>query len=110
MSAFVLFSLSFHFSGTASFFPLTGEGEVDRAGELAFDCKSLDFDLDLERFLFFLGVLDLLLVGGGDWDFVLCLLAGLRFLLPGDRDRLLAGDLDFDRLRGDLRALLDLER
>lgn len=110
MSAFVLPSLSFPFSGTASFLPLTGEGEVDRAGELAFDCTSLDFDLDLERFLFFLGVLDLLLAGGGERDFVLCLLAGLLFLLPSDRDRLLAGDLDLERLRGDLRALRDRER
>lgn len=110
MSAFVLSSLSFPFSDTASFFPLTGEGEVDRAGELAFDCTSLDFDLDRERILFFLGVLDLLLAGTGERDFVLCLLAGLLFLLAGDRDRLLAGDLDLDLLRGDLRALRDLER
>lgn len=44
-------------------------------------------------------------------------LGGVRFLLPGDRDRLLTGDLDLDRRRvgGDLdlvrlRGLLDLER
>lgn len=110
MSAFVLCPLGFSFSGTASFFPLSGEGEVDRAGELAFDCASLDFDLDLEMFLVFLGVLDLLLARGGERDFVLCLFPGLLFLLPGDRDRLLAGDLDLDRRRGDLRALLDLDR
>lgn len=44
-------------------------------------------------------------------------LGGVRFLLPGERERLLTGDLDFDRRRvgGDLdlvrlRGLLDLER
>lgn len=111
MSAFVLFPLGFPFSDEATFFTLTGEGDADRAGELALDCASLDFDLDLEMFLVFLGVLDLLLAGGGERDFVRCLLpAGLLFLLPGDLERLLAGDLDLDRLRGDLRRLLDLER
>lgn len=108
MSASILCPLGFSFSGVFSFFPLAGEGEADRAGELALDCASLDFDLDLETFLAFLGVFDRLLAG--ERDFVRCLLPGLLFLLPGDRDRLLAGDLDFDRLRGDLRTLLDLER
>lgn len=44
-------------------------------------------------------------------------LGGVRFLLPGDRDRLLTGDLDLDRRRVGglldlvrLRGLLDLER
>lgn len=94
----------------ACFFTLTGEEDVDLAGELVFDSASLDLDLDLD--LFFLGVLDLLLAGGGERDFDRCFLTGLRFLLPGDRDRLLAGDLDLVRLRGDLdlRALLDLDR
>lgn len=109
MSACLL-SPSGFFSRTSSFFPLIGEGDADWAGELALDCTSLDFDLDLETFLFFLGVLDLLLAGGGERDFVRCLLPGLLFLLAGDRDRLRTGDLDFDRLRGDLRKLLDLER
>lgn len=97
MSASILCPLDFSFSGVFS-----------RAGELAWDCAPLDFDLDLETFLAFLGVFDLLLAG--ERDFVRCLLPGLLFLLPGDRDRLLAGDLDFERLRGDLRTLLDLER
>lgn len=108
MSACDLSPLGFSFTDTVSFFPLTGEGDVDRPGELALDCASLDLDLDLEIFLSFLGVLDFILTGGGERDFVRCLLPGLRFLLPGDRDRLLAGD--FDLLRGDLRTLLDLER
>lgn len=108
MSASILCPLGLSFSGVVSLFPLTGEGEADRAGELALDCASLDLDLDLEMFRAFLGVFDLLLAG--ERDFVRCLLPGLRFLLPGDRDRRLAGDLDLDRLRGDLRTLLDLER
>lgn len=70
MSAFVLSSLGFSFSGAASFLSLTGEGDVDRAGELGLDCASLDLDLDLEMFLVFLGVLDLLLASGGERDFV----------------------------------------
>lgn len=110
MSASVLSPLGFCICGTASFFALAGEGDTDRAGELALDCASLDLDLDLEIFLVFLGVLDLLLARGGERDFVRCLLTGLLFLLAGDRDRLLTGDRDFDRLRGDLRRLLDLER
>lgn len=89
-----------------------GEEDVDLAGELVLDCASLDLDLDFDRFPLFLGVLDLLRASGGERDFDRCLLTGLRFLLPGDRERLLAGDLDFVRLRGDLdlRALLDLVR
>lgn len=110
MSASVLSPLGLSVSGADSFFALTGEGDVDRAGELALDCASLDLDLDLEIFLVVLRCLDLLLTGGGERDFVRCLLPGLLFLLAGDLDRLLAGDLDFERLRGDLRRLLDLER
>lgn len=67
--------------------------------------------------------------GSGECDFDLCLrdnerdldlltdLSGERFLLAGDRDRLLTGDLDLDRrLVGGVldlvlwRGLLDLER
>lgn len=69
---------------------------MDLAGELLLDCASLDLDLDL--FPLFLGVLDFLLGGADDRDFDRCPLMGLRFLLPGDRDRLLAGDLDLDLL------------
>lgn len=67
--------------------------------------------------------------GGGERDFDRCLrdnerdlerlpdLGGERFLLPGDRERLLTGDRDVDRRRDGgvldlvrLRALRDLER
>lgn len=113
---------------------------MDLAGEELSDCPSLDSDLDLElgaaeRDLDFdllpllLGDLDLLLPGSGECDFDRCLrdnerdlerlpdLGGERFLLAGDRERLLTGDLDLDRRRGGgvldlvrLRGLLDLER
>lgn len=116
---------------------------MDLAGEELSDRPSLDTDLDLDLDLFkpaetdldfdllppFLGDLDLLLPGIGERDFDRCLrdnerdlerlpdLGGERFLLPGDRERLLAGDRDADRRRDGgvldlvrLRALLDLER
>lgn len=127
--------------GEADFFFLVGEDEVDLAGEELSDCLSLEQDLDFDLFkpaetdfdfdllpLFF-GDLDLLLPGSGECDFDLCLrdnerdldllpdLGGERFLLAGDRDRLLNGDLDLDRrLEGGvldlvlLWGLLDLER
>lgn len=116
---------------------------MDLAGEELSDRPSLDSDLDLDLDLFkpteadfdfdflplFLGDLDLVLPGSGECDFDRCLrdnerdlerlpdLGGERFLLIGDRERLLTGDRDVDRLRDGgvldlvrLRGLLDLER
>lgn len=105
---------------------------MDLAGEELSDLSSLDSDLDLDLDLFkpaetdldfdllplFLGDLDLLLTGSGECDFDRCLrdkerdlerlpdLGGERFLLAGERERLLTGDRDLLRFRG----LLDLER
>lgn len=114
---------------------------MDLAGEELSERPSLDSDLDLDLDLFkpgetdldfdlfplFLGDLDLFLPGSGDFD--QCLrdnerdldrladLGGERFLLAGDRERLLTGDRDLDRRREGgvldlvrLRGLLDLER
>lgn len=120
---------------------MTGEEDVDLAGEELSDRASLDSDLDLDLFKpaetdldfdllpFLLGDLDLLLPGSGERVFDRRLrdkerdlerfpdFGGERFLLAGDRDRLLTGDLDVDRRRGGgvldlvrLRGLLDLER
>lgn len=122
---------------------MRGEDDVDLAGEELSDRPSLDSDLDLDLDLFkpaetdldldllllFLGDLDLLFPGSGECDFDRCLrdnerdlerfpdLGGDRFLLAGDRERLLTGDLDLDRRREGgvldfvrLRGLLDLER
>lgn len=93
------------------------------------DLQSADSDLDFDLLPLFLGVLDLLLLGGGECDFNRCLRdnerdlerlldrGGERFLLAGERERLLTGDRDLDRrLEGGvldfvrLRGLLDLER
>lgn len=126
-------------SGGEDFFPLTGVEDTDLTEAELSDRPSLDADLDLDLDLFtpaetdldfdllplFLGDLDLLLLGFGDR----CLrnkerdlerlpdLGGVRFLLAGDRERLLTGDLDLDRRREGgvldlvrLRGLLDLER
>lgn len=122
---------------------LTGEGEVDLAGDELSDPSSLDADLDLDLDLFkpgeadfdfdllpfTLGDLDLVLPGGGERDFDRCLrdtepdlerfpdFGEERFLRLGDRECLLTGDRDEDRLRDGgvldlvrLRGLLDLER
>lgn len=114
---------------------------MDLAGEELSDRPSLDSDLDLDLFnpletdldfdllLLLRGDLDLLLPGIGECDFDRCLrdndrdlerlpdLGGERFLLAGDRERLLAGDRDVDLRREGgvldlvrLRGLLDLER
>lgn len=116
---------------------------MDLAGDELSECPSLDSDLDLDLDLdlfnsadadldfdlLFLGDLDLLLPGCGERVFDRCLLdnerdlerlpdlGGERFLLPGDRERLLTGDRDFDRRREGgvldlvrLRGVLDLER
>lgn len=127
--------------GEESVISLTGETDVDLAGEELSDCPSLDSDLDFDLFAptetdldfdllrLFLGDLDLFLPGSGEFDFDRFLrdnerdlerlpdLGGERFLLAGDRERLLTGDRDLDRRRGGgvldlvrLRGLLDLER
>lgn len=114
---------------------------MDLAGEEVSDWPSLDSDLDLDLFKsaeadldfdllpLFLGDLDLVLPGSGERDFERCRrdterdlerltdLGGERFLLAGDRERLLTGDREVDRLREGgvldlvrLRGLLDLER
>lgn len=119
-------------SGEEGFISLTGEEDVDLAGEELSDLSSLDSDLDLDLDLFkpaetdldfdllplFLGDLDLLLTGIGVCDFDRCLrdnerdlerlpdLGGDRFLLAGERERLLTGERDLLRFRG----VLDLER
>lgn len=125
------------------FFCLTGEEDKDLAGDELSEPPSLDSDLDLDLDLFtpaetdldldlrplFLGDLDLLLPGGGECDFDRCLrdnerdferlpdLGGERFLLAGERERLLAGDRDLDLRREGgvldlvlLRGLLVRER
>lgn len=93
------------------------------------DLQPADTDLDFDLLPLFLGDLDLLLIGCGECDFDRCLrdnerdldrlldLGGERFLLAGERERLLAGERDLDRrLEGGvldlvrLRGLLDLER
>lgn len=120
---------------------MAGEKDVDLAGEELSDRPSLDSDLDLDLFKpaetdldfdlrpLFLGDLDLLLTGSGECDFDRCLrdnerdlerlpdLGGERFLLAGDRERLLTGDRVLDRRRDGgvldlvrLRGLLVLER
>lgn len=120
--------------GEGSIAALTGEEDVDRAGEELPDCPSLDSDLDLDFDLFkpaetdldfdclplFFGDLDLLFPGSGECDFERCLRdnerdlerldnrGGVRLLLAGDRERLLTGDLDLDRRREG--GVLDLER
>lgn len=118
--------------GEAGFICLTGDEDGDLAGEELSDCPSLDSDLDLDLFNpaegdldfdllpLFLGDFDLVLAGGGEWDFDRCLrvrerdlerlpdLGGERFLLAGDRERLLAGERDVDRLREG--GVLDLVR
>lgn len=129
--------------GEEDVFSLTGEEDVDLAGEELSDCPSLDSDLDLDLDLFkpaetdldfdllllFLGDLDLFLLGSGECDFDRCLrdnerdlerfpdLGGDRFLLAGERERFLTGDLDLDNRREGgvldfvrLRGLLVLER
>lgn len=119
-------------SGEEGFISLTGEEDVDLAGEELSDRSSLDSDLDLDLDLFkpaetdldfdllllFLGDLDLLFTSSGECDFDRCLrdserdlerlpdLGEERFLLVGERERLLTGDRDLVRLRG----VLDLER
>lgn len=119
-------------SGEEGFISLTGEEDVDLAGEELSDLSSLDSDLDLDLDLFkpaetdldfdllplFLGDLDLLLTGIGVCDFDRCLrdnerdlerlpdLGGDRFLLAGERERLLTGERDLLRFR----EVLDLER
>lgn len=115
-------------SGEEGFTSLTGEEDVDLAGEELSDCPSLDSDLDLDLFKptdadldllpLFLGDLDLFLTGSGECDFDRCLrdnerdlerlpdLGGERFLLVMERDRRREGGvLDLVRLRG----LFDLE-
>lgn len=117
-----------------SLFSLTGEEDVDLAGEELSDPPPLDTDLDLDLDLFtpaetdldfdllplFLGDLDLLLLGSGERDFDRCLrdnerdlerlpaLGGERFLLPGERERRLTGERDVDRRREG--GVLDLVR
>lgn len=64
------------------FFSLTGEADVERAGEALSDPLSLDPDRDL----------DLFTPGEADFDFVLLLFLGdLDLLLPG------SGECDLDR-------------
>lgn len=123
--------------GGGDFFSLTGVGDTDLADEELPDLPPLDSDLDLDLDLFtseadldfdllaLLGDLDLFLLACGDR----CLreterdldlfpdLGGERFFLPGERERLLAGDRDLERLRDGgvldlvrLWGLLDLER
>lgn len=127
--------------GEEDFFCLTGEEDMDLAGDELSDRPSLDSDLDLDLFMpaetdldldlrpLFLGDLDLLLPGCGECDFDRCLrdnerdlerfpdLGGERFLLAGERERLLTGDRDLDLRREGgvldfvlLRGLLVLER
>lgn len=93
------------------------------------DLQPADSDLDFDLLPLFLGDLDLFLIGCGECDFDRCLrdnerdldrlldLSGERFLLTGERERLLTGERDLDRrLEGGvldlvrLRGLLDLER
>lgn len=114
---------------------LTGDGEADLAGDELSDPSTLDTDLDLD-FAFFraggeadldfdllprtFGDLDLALAGGGERDLDRCLRAGERdferfpdfgeerFLRLGERERLLTGERDGERLRDG--GVLDLER
>lgn len=96
---------------------------MERAGEALSDPLSLEPDLDLDLFkrgeadldfdllAIFLGDLDLFLPGSGECDLDRYLRdnerdlerlpdrSGERFLLAGDLERLLTGDLDLDRRR-----------